>query len=118
MSKKNIILIIIAIIVLAGVLYFVAQNKIQQGIILFYSESCPHCKNVEDYIAQNKVEDKIMFTRLEISNNQKNLDLSAQKATICKIDISSGVPIPFLWNNGKCIVGDQDIIKFFQDAIK
>lgn len=120
LNKKNIFIIAIILIVLAGALYLIWQYSrpsAASGMILFYSKDCPHCANVEEYIKANEVESKVSFTRLEISGNQKNIELLAQKALSCKVDISQGVPIPFLWDGEKCLVGDEDIIQFFQDAI-
>lgn len=87
------------------------------GIVLFYGDTCSHCKNVEDFIVKNKVEEKVEFTRLEVFNNQSNAKILANKAKICKIDTTQ-IGVPFLWDGKTCIIGDVDIIKFFQDKIK
>lgn len=130
-KNKNFILAIIGIIIiLAGILYFgyasgflskiFSSNNVPvdtSGIILFYGDGCPHCKNVDDFISANKVEDKVKFSRLEVFNNKDNSKILIQKAGICKIATES-VGVPFLWDGKSCIVGDQEIIKFFQDKTK
>lgn len=119
--NKNLLLIIIAIVLVAGALFVVSyfsKSKIDvSGIILFYGDGCPHCVVVDDFIESNNIEQKVEFTRLEVFNNQDNAGLLAKKAIFCNVDISQGVPVPFLWDGEKCFVGDQDIIKFFQDKI-
>ncbi len=123
-DKKNIIIIALIFIFLAGGLFWVWRAGYfnppapPEDIILFYSKNCSHCANVEDFIKSNKVEEKIKFTQLEVSTNQTNAQLLGEKAIFCKVDISMGAPVPFLWDGEKCLVGDADIIKFFQDAIK
>lgn len=116
--------IIIIIIILVAAIFFVWYNsaaKVQptlmpQGIVLFYGDTCPHCKNVEDFVSQNKIEDKVKFTRLEVFRNQSNSLLLANTAQSCKIDISQGAPVPLLWDGNKCYVGEVDVINFFKNA--
>jgi len=93
-------------------------NKIALGslatssaMVLFTDERCPHCKNVEDYIIKNKIKNKFNFQELQIDNNFDNTKLFTQKVKQCNLS-SSGVPLFFDGKN--CIVGDVDIIAFFQ----
>ena len=121
LNKKYIFATVIILIVLSGAVYLGWQYfkpADTSGIILFYSKNCSHCANVDEYIKANDVESKIEFIQLEVSDNQKNVELLAEKALFCKVDTSQGAPIPFLWDGEKCLVGDVDIIQFFQDAIK
>jgi len=117
--NKNLLLIILGTVIIIGGV-FLLNNKTpeSEGTILFYGEGCSHCKIVEDFISQNKVEDKVKFTRLEVFNNKDNSDLLTKKAISCNIDISQGVGVPFLWDGKNCLVGDVDIVKFFEDKIK
>lgn len=124
MSKNKIIPLIFIVIVLVGLGLLIFYNRgggqESKGIILFYGDGCLHCANVDKYIADNKVEDMIKFERLEVFNNKDNAKLLSEKAISCEIDISQGVIVPFLWlpkkswDGKNCIVGDQDIIKYFQ----
>ena len=117
-ERKNIFIIALVLVFLVGALYLGWQfikPADASGIILFYSNSCSHCANVEKYIKANDVESKIEFSQLEVSDNQKNVELLAQKALYCKVDLGGGAPIPFLWDGEKCLVGDVDIINFFKN---
>lgn len=128
--NKNIILIIIpiALILISGFIYFGYSanflNKISspktepEGIILFYGDGCPHCKIVDDFISENKIEEKVKFTRLEVWYDKKNADILIQKAKICNIVDKSSIGVPFLWDGANCVVGDQDVIKFFEEKAK
>jgi len=40
----------------------IAEVVMPEGIILFYGEGCPHCKVVDDFITENKIEDKVKFS--------------------------------------------------------
>ena len=128
MDKTAIIIIIV--IILAGVLFWAFQsgflakifpgsikpNTMPEGIVLFYGEGCPHCKDVEDFVSQNKIEDKVKFTRLEVWNNQNNALLLINTAQSCEVDISQGAPVPLLWDGTKCYIGGPDVINFFKNA--
>ena len=119
-------MIIIIIVILAAALFFVwysvaskvtvEPTAMPQGIVLFYGEGCSHCKNVEDFLSQNKIEDKVKITRLEVWSNQSNAQLLVNTAIACKIDVSQGAPIPLLWDGSKCYSGDVDVINFFKNS--
>jgi glutaredoxin-related protein len=132
------IVIIIIVIILAGVGFWAWQSgifsKVPQiavqpaqnpgGIILFYSPNCPHCQDVEAFIASNNIDQKVKYTKLEIPFAGKtspqleaNAELAIQLAQKCKLDVSQGVGIPFLYDgNGNCYVGEIDVPAFFKTA--
>jgi len=98
------------------------QNPVQQanqspdqdtsGIILFYGDGCPHCAIVEEYISQNGMDAKVNFAKKEVYYNKQNADELVAKAQTCGMPTDS-IGVPFLWDGSKCLVGDQDIIEFF-----
>jgi len=122
-------LLIVAIVILAGVGFWALQSGVfsgqigapvetvsmPQGIVLFYGEACPHCKNLEDYIDQNKIEEKLKITRLEVSKDQGNSNLLVKTAKDCGTDISQGAPIPLLYDAQKCYIGDEDVINYLKN---
>ena len=124
------IIFIIVIVILSGLAFWALQSGVlanifsgpvkpavmPEGIVLFYGDTCAHCKNVEDFIIQNKVEDKVKFTRLEIFRNQSNALLAANTEQSCGIDISKGASVPLLWDGTKCYPGEIDVINFFKNA--
>ncbi|MCK5085056.1 MAG: hypothetical protein KAQ64_05390 [Candidatus Pacebacteria bacterium] len=88
------------------------QNE-QSQIILFYGDGCPHCVVVEEYIEKNNINEKISFERKEIYHNKNNASELAEKAKACEPPINS-IGVPFLWDNGKCSIGDRNIIEFLK----
>lgn len=131
--NKNLLSIIIAVVlIVSGSLLIVGYNngtldkifssfnkpKVDiNGIILFYGDGCSHCKLVEDFISQNKINEKVEFTRLEVFNNRDNAQILLERAQACGLNTDQ-VGVPFLWDGKTCVVGDPDVIKFFQDKIK
>ena len=134
--NKIIIYSVVGIILVGGIFWGVqtgffskvfagpAQNILApEGIVLFYGEECPHCKNVEDYIAQNKITETVKFTQLEVAFGTRtssellaNSGLAIQLAKKCNLDVKNGVSIPFLYDGKNCLIGDVDIINFFKNA--
>lgn len=129
MEKQNIIIIsVIGVILLllfgwqSGIFTKAPAGpvNIPEGIILFYGQGCPHCKIVDDFISQNKIEDKVKFTRLEVWYDKTNQVILGQVAQKCNIT-SSQVGVPFLYDPstssgraGRCYEGDVDTVNFFK----
>jgi glutaredoxin len=119
----------VALIVVLG-LYYVVQNKNNPDLTasnnqsdnstettegenlkkdtyyLFVSNTCPHCKKVEEFIEENKIEETTEIIKYEMSdpNNQKYF---LEAGELCNQQLT-GVPV--LYKNNKCLVGDQPII--------
>lgn len=127
-------IIVVLVALLVGAIYFtggfnndplknIVATPLPEGIVLFFGADCPHCKNVEDFVAQNKIEEKVKFTSLEVPFNGKtssellsNVKLAMQLADNCKLDIKKGISLPFLWDGaGACTAGDTPIIEFFKN---
>jgi glutaredoxin len=92
---------------------------IQNQLIFFYGDGCPHCANVETFFQENNVTSKIQFEQKEVFNNKQNsysMTLIATKK--CNIS-SDNLGVPFLWDGpeSRCVLGDQDIINFFKQKI-
>lgn len=127
MDKK--IILIIAIIAIAGFLFWgistgafanifsgpVSATPLPAGIVEFYGDGCPHCKDVDDFVKANNIDQKVSFTRLEVWYNKANAELLAQVAQKCNIT-SSTVGVPFLYDGTKCYIGEVDVINFFKNA--
>ena len=89
------------------------EQQSASGIILFYGDGCPHCAVVEQHLEQNQIGNKVRFERKEVylhPNNAKELKTKAKECGIPEDDIG----VPFLWHEGKCLIGDQPIIEFFK----
>jgi glutaredoxin len=120
---KQIIYALILLLIVLGIGYYLKNSPqvnrpketfITSGKILFVSETCPHCKNVEQWLNENQsVKDKI---NLEIKGieTQENKELLGKKAAECQIDLSKGIGVPFLYYDGKCISGDSTIIDYLK----
>jgi len=129
MSKaKKFLPAAIVVIVIAVAGYFVWQrgqsnsqdNQVavdNSKIILFYGRECPHCIDVEKYISDNQLDQKVQFSKLEVWHDKANANLMAEKARECNIKTDE-VGVPFLWSKGKCYIGVNEVENFLVDAAK
>ena len=119
--KKKIYLLIILLAILTGLLvfnYINKQEKAENEIILFYSIQCPHCKELEDFLHDNNIHAKINFVEKEVSQDKANVKELIKIMQKCNIPKRNYIEIPFLWTGHECLIGSDDIIKFFTEATK
>lgn len=117
MKKYKSLFILLGIIALLAILSISGRylNKASGSeMILFFGDTCPHCKNVEEYITANNVKAKLNFKELEVYNNKTNAALLTAKAKNCGLDTTQGVGVPFFFDGQNCILGDQPIIDFLK----
>ena len=123
MTKKTKV-ILVCLLVVVGITLFLNRTKLPSsdaGIVIFYSDSCPHCVNVENFLEENNVLEKVAYTRKSVDNNQKNIEELISKDRSCglKEGNQNFGAIPLLWEKetNKCFVGDEDVINFFKEKI-
>lgn len=126
MEKKNVaktVLLLTGIVILiAGLWYWTGPEeatKITSDVILFYGRECPHCQDVEKFIEENKIAEKVQFDRLEVFHNSQNQAVLTEKAQECGInDAEIGVPFLFDAVEKKCLIGAPDIENFFTAKVQ
>lgn len=132
MNKKIAIPTILFLIILPVSIFALMQEKngkqpaVAQGntaqnnadIVIYYSNACPHCKALEQWINDNGIKSKVNFSLKEVTTSQKNANELIEKAEICKI-ADGGIGVPFLWDgeSGKCLMGDDEIEAFFKNKV-
>jgi glutaredoxin len=117
-EKKIIFGTIVVCLALAGLFVYsiikqspsVVQTK---NIIFFYGRECPHCKEAEKFIQDNKIDQKIEFDSVEVWHNEDNAKLMLGKTKECGLD-ESKVGVPLVYSQGKCYLGTPDIEAFFR----
>ncbi len=124
MDKKGIIIVAVVVVaVFVGGFFFrnTAQNPTGQSfgesssdIVFYYGEECPHCKDVEKFLDDNKMGEKVPFVKKETWHNVANANELKNRAKICGIP-EKEVGVPFLFAEGKCYVGTPDVEKYFRE---
>ncbi|NLC23851.1 hypothetical protein NB640_02265 [Oxalobacter vibrioformis] len=85
----------------------------QEMGMLYYGQGCPHCQIVEDYLSGNGLGDNVSLQKKEVFHNRENLEELKRKAN------SAGIPdefvgVPLLCEGDNCLVGEEEIINFFE----
>lgn len=94
----------------------VEDNK--KNIVFYYSVTCPHCADVEDWMKENGVEEKIKIEKKEVYNNKANAFELTKIAAKCGLDTDS-IGVPFLYTpDGRCLIGTPNIIDYLSEVIK
>lgn len=114
---------ILIILVIGGLIWLASQSKDvdtgnvtkldEKSIILFYGDGCPHCADVERYIDENNIAQKVFFEKLEVWNNEQNVQIMKEATKICKLD-ETKIGVPFLFAQSKCYIGTPDVKNFFK----
>ncbi|MEM5828428.1 MAG: hypothetical protein QW197_02940 [Candidatus Aenigmatarchaeota archaeon] len=90
------------------------RNLDKNTSILFWGATCPHCKNLFQILKERpELESKLNIIKLEVYFNETNAKLLFEAAKICGLREDS-VGVPFLYHNGKCILGDLPIVNYLE----
>ena len=81
---------------------------LNKGIIIFTKEGCPRCEKTIKYLNTNKIE----FTELTITNNQKNNELMWKKINSVK---PIKITFPVIINNEKLTHSHNDLDLFLKN---
>ncbi|MCL4366834.1 hypothetical protein M1563_01550 [Patescibacteria group bacterium] len=85
-------------------------------ITFFYSASCPHCLEVEQWMQQNNFESQVPIVKKEVSQNQKNSQELIKTAVACGLPVDT-IGVPFLAAEGQCYIGTPDVIKYLSKKL-
>mgnify|MGYP001178266172 CR=1 FL=1 len=120
--KKYYILAVVFVLALFIAIYLETSKTSdisgQENIIFFYGKECPHCQIVEEYIEKSGIDQKVEFTRAEIYHNKNNQKIFIEKNKSCGINDEKKMGVPFLWADGKCMSGQDNVIEYFQNKVK
>jgi len=120
MNKKILGFILVAILVVCGAYFWKTKNapkptksNSNAEIVLYFSDTCPHCKIVDEFLQTNKVAEKVSFIQKEVSNNTEDSKELFDKAEKCGMPTDS-IGVPFLWDGQKCYSGQVEVTDFFK----
>lgn len=83
--------------------------------IYFWSQTCPHCANVAEFMDSWDGKDKLELEKIEINESRQNTQLFIQTGTkICNIAQNQlGFPL-LVTPDGVCYNGDEQIIDYLK----
>lgn len=115
----------LAAVVILGLFFLIYLKNAQtadingnENVILFYGKECPHCQIVEEYLDKNKIFEKFSFVRSEVFHNENNQKIFVEKYKSCGVSDKGEMGVPMLWADGKCYIGQDKAIEYFQNKVK
>ena len=117
-TLKNIIIVVI-VLALCGLLVWAIIGKSKEPIgalSLYFRPECPHCQNVEKYIADNKISEKFNIQMKNIDESGQYANELVARSQLCGIDTAS-IGVPLLYDSGECYAGDTEIINYFENKL-
>jgi glutaredoxin len=107
----------VVVIVAGGTAYWLTKKSptahVTQGTVFFYGQECPHCQDVEKFLEDNKVADKVKYDSVEVWHNEDNAKMMIARAKECGMS-EDQIGVPFVASDGKCYVGTPDVEAFFK----
>ncbi len=120
MDKKQIIGLTLGLaVIIIGLVWWglreeSAKETLDQSVTTyFYGETCPHCRDVRKFLDENKIEEKFSFVKREVWSDRTNASLMREAAEICALKAEE-VAVPFVFSEGKCLIGTPKVIDFFK----
>jgi len=80
-------------------------------LVFFYGNTCPHCKDVEEWMENNKIKEKMEIIKKEVYDNNANAQELSLAAQSCGLD-TNNIAVPFLYAENKCFIGTPDIVNY------
>ena len=125
MKIKNFLLpLSVIVLVIVGVWFLKSFQKTpgeplgdsNSKVVVYYGDTCPHCHDVIDWLDENQqIKDHSGVIFKEVYKNQANAQQMMAKAEECNLSSASGIGVPFLYDQGQCIIGGQSIIEYLQE---
>ncbi len=134
MFKKEVLIILGIVVFLLGITFAVyklsgvgtepAQTAVKapkldkKAFIYFHGLTCPHCKELNKFLEEKGLTpEKLKYQKLEVFYNEENSALMNEAAKVCGIE-SGNVGVPFVYDNGKCVMGTPDAEALFLEKAK
>lgn len=120
MEKKHGIALALGLVaVIGGLIWWgLAEEGMKETLdqtvtTYFYGEECPHCKDVRKFLSENSIETKFSFAMREVWHDRTNASLMREAADVCALKPNE-IAVPFVFSEGKCLVGTPKVIEFFK----
>ncbi|MFC1600542.1 hypothetical protein ACFL25_00510 [Patescibacteria group bacterium] len=125
MSKLTFAIVVISIIILTGGVLLLSREGGENQALgtvtspsqhqYFWSETCPHCANVAEFIKTWEGKEKFEMEKYEVNESGENRNLFIENGTkICKKPANRlGVPL-LITPKGECLSGDTSIIEYLK----
>jgi glutaredoxin len=89
---------------------------VKKNVVMFYDDSCPHCKNVEEFLTRNGLYTMFNIEKKEVSSDTAN---HAEMEKIFKNCLKSNgeMVVPMVYQDEKCAMGEEGSIRLFKSLM-
>lgn len=114
-NSKNIGLTIFVVILTTIMIWSITKKSAQPigTLSLYINQDCPHCRNVEEFILENNLEDKYTIEYKDIYSNGQYTNELIARSQLCSIETEK-IGVPLLYDSGECYMGEDQILAYFQ----
>ena len=125
---KVIVGFFVAVIIIIAILFFISIKKennyytctqtlgLPSEAVLYYGDTCPHCKIVEDFLTENDVASRLDFVQKEVYRNNTNAQELLLIGSLCRLPSNYVGSVPLFYMDGKAFLGDKPIIEFLNNT--
>jgi len=89
---------------------------LKKEVVLFFEPTCPHCKNLEAFLARNNLYKMFNIVKKDVSSNSANHAEMANSHKNCMKGAGELV-VPFVAQDGKCAMGEEGSIRLFKSLM-
>lgn len=118
-KKHSIALMVVLVVIVGGLIWWGLQEDATKPVLdqsvttYFYGETCPHCHDVQKFLDENKIDQKVSFVKREVWGDRSNATMMREAAGICSLE-TKDIAVPFLFSEGKCFIGTPKVVDFFK----
>jgi glutaredoxin len=85
-------------------------------IVMFFDIDCLHCKRTASFLAKNDLDSAFKIIKKEVSKNKDNHSEMKNMYKNCNVNTRK-LEVPFVLYNGKCFMGEEEVLKMFNNLI-
>ncbi len=94
----------------------IAATAVKKRVVIFYEPTCPHCKELEGFLASNHLDDAFSVIRKDVTSDPANrAEMEAVHRTCLKG--SGELSVPVVTQDGKCAMGGEEGIRLFKSLM-
>ncbi|MEA3357048.1 MAG: glutaredoxin [Patescibacteria group bacterium] len=115
-KNSKVMFVVSAFLMLLGVGCIPAGcNGVKAGeeLIIYVSEGCPHCKKVEEYIAENDLDDEVIIKNTTVEEDAREEFTNFLDENEVPYE-ERGVPM-MIYDDGEWLAGDSPIIEVLSE---
>jgi glutaredoxin len=90
--------------------------SLKKDVVFFYEPTCSHCKALESFLASNGLNEMFKIRKKDVTSDPANRAEMESLQQNCLEGVSKSV-VPFVAQDGKCAMGEEDSIQFFKNLV-